>query len=383
MTAYTDYADHTDSFVRRTGPGRKGLVFPVKLFLLLKYIDLKEPHLKTIISWNHHGRSFKIHDHKQFRQIILPRFFASTSSETFRRQLSFWGLRRISGSGKKREEIGSYYHEKFLRSKDYLCRLIRRNGASGPLLDSEEPDFERMKAMPTSEQRRLSAPESDDELFAVLLSTSSNDAGATKRNGTQSSSSLLESSANVDAMSMKPSLVDSTSLHPFSNSYSNQLVPLLTNNMTITSTTLDPSSASSNHLQLTSAVTSNAPAASANDATNTMNPSLNSNLSFSNNYLNQQASLLTTTDITTSSFHPPLPMQTFDATTSNTNQEVAHNDRRRQAYQDIDLEQLLSDENEWQWRHLQPFPIGFQPPLSPRESEEMDKFMSFIRRCTE
>ncbi|GFH61873.1 hypothetical protein CTEN210_18349 [Chaetoceros tenuissimus] len=312
MTTYNDYAHHTDVFVKRTGPGRKGLVFPLKLFLLvLKYIDLKEPHLKTIISWNHHGRSFKIHDHKQFRQIILPRF-ANISKETFRRQLSFWGFRRISASGKKREEIGSYYHEKFLRTKDYLWRLIRRNGASGPLLDSEEPDFERMKAMPTSEQRRLTAPESDDELFAVLLS-SSNDASA--RTNSNQSSSLLSPNANVDAMSMNPSLVDSTSLsYPLNNSYVSH----------------------------------------------------------------QEASSFTNSNMLTSAIYPPptFPMQTCN--TSSTNQEES-NERERQTYQNIDLEQLLSDENEWQWRHLQPFPIGFQPPLSQSESEEFDQFLSFVR----
>ena len=294
---YTDYADHIDVFVKRTGPGRKGLVFPVKLFLLLKYIDLKEPQLKTIISWNHHGRSFKIHDHKQFRQIILPRFYASTSSETFRRQLSFWSFKRISATGAKNKqhtENGSYYNEKFLRSKDYLCRLIQRNEESEPLSD---PAFELMKAMPPSEQHRLTAPESDDELFDLLLSSSNQD---TRSRGSNNSSSVVAAATPRLCADGYPSI-------------NSCFVPLSTCS-------------------------------------------------------NQEASVLT----------HPLPKQTFDASTTNQTQT---NDNE-QTYDNIDLEKLLSDENEWQWRHLQPFPIGFQPPLSPGESEEMEQFMDFIRRKT-
>lgn len=111
----------------------------------------------------------KIHNHKQFRQIILPRFYATTSNETF------WGFKRISASSRgvpnRRAENGSYFHEKFLRSKDYLCRMIRRNESSGPPPpDGTEPNFENLNALPPSDQLRLTRPESDEELFELLLS---------------------------------------------------------------------------------------------------------------------------------------------------------------------------------------------------------------------
>ena len=328
--SYTDYSDHTDVFVKRNGPGRKGLVFPVKLFLLLKYIDLKEPHLETIISWNHHGRSFKIHDHKQFRQLIMPRFFGSNSSDTFRRQLNFWGFKRIlssaasSASGPTSRaqtpptENGSYYHEKFLRSKDYLCRLIRRSKASiNPL--EPVPDFELLKVLPPSEQQRLETPESDDELFEMLLSSSTNeDAGDRDYANSQSSDVVMPSNAQATSISVTTSSSNPTNLSvPFNTLFSQQEALLL------------------------------------------------------NNYI-----------MTSSIPPPPVPLHTFDAS-SRPNEVVTGNDRRIQAYHNLDLQQLLSDENEWQWRHLQPFPIGFQPPISHTESQEMDQFMKFIRIATE
>ncbi|GFH61954.1 predicted protein [Chaetoceros tenuissimus] len=234
--------------------------------------------------------------------------YASTSSETFRRQLSFWGFKRISTSS-NREENGSYYHEKFLRSKDYLCRLIPRcNEASGPLLDSEKPVFERMKAMSPSEQHRLTTPESDDELFDLLFLSSSN-------KDTRSRSS--NQSSSVVALATSGSFTD-------------------------------------------------------------VNPNINSSLvPFSSNNLNHEVSLFTANNMVISNADP-LPMQTSDA--SNTSQRET--DDNGQTYDNLDLEQLLSDENESQWRHLQPFPIGFQPPLSQGESEEMEQFMDFVRRKT-
>ena len=70
---YTDYADFSETYIRRRGAGG-GLPFPVKLFVLLKYIDLKEPNMQAIFSWNRHGRSFKIHDLNSFQLIMANHF---------------------------------------------------------------------------------------------------------------------------------------------------------------------------------------------------------------------------------------------------------------------------------------------------------------------
>ena len=39
--------------------------FPAKLFHMLEYIDLYEPNLAKIISWQPHGRCFRTHDVKK------------------------------------------------------------------------------------------------------------------------------------------------------------------------------------------------------------------------------------------------------------------------------------------------------------------------------
>ena len=437
MSRYIDYADQTDVFVKRTGPGRKGIVFPVKLFLLLKYIDLKEPNLKAIISWNHHGRSFKIHDHMRFRQIILPRFYATTSNETFRRQLSFWGFKRISAK-EKGAENGSYYHEKFLRSKDYLCRQILRT--SDRLPDNDEPDFERMQALPSSDQHRLTIPESDDKLFEMLLSTRRGTINATTSPSAAAAASVTatttEAAANTTTSMLNPSNLTSN-IVSFDTSHFNRGASLLLRRTGHTN--LPWSSLLLHTLHPTTNLMSSAAGAAedndtSNDATASMRPS-HHDCSISRHFNNNFNPLLTSsstnhvskfnststeninTNTTTSikpnhdvAVHPfnnscnqetPLVIRSTPSTTNISTQQqilstanistteateenrvVADNDRI-QAYQNIDLEQLLSDENEWQWRHLQPFPICFQPPLSEGESEDMDQFMSFVRGASE
>ncbi|GFH55781.1 hypothetical protein CTEN210_12257 [Chaetoceros tenuissimus] len=316
---YTDYTNFAGrAYVQRSGAGG-GLPFPVKLFVLLKYIDLKEPHLKAIFSWNHHGRSFKIHDLNNFRQIILSRFFPKCSYETFRRQLNFWGFkRRTRDLVPEQPEYGSYYNEKFLRSKDYLCRLIERKKysnrrAAGQSPDSssgqesktdsqssgveEEPDFSILSAMPLSEQCRLVEPESDDDLFALLLK------GSSDCNSNDNSS---ESS-------------DPAPYNYFSSSGGGVEIA----GRRVSEPTMSTTSYSSAHLGYFPSSSDGKP---------------------SNNTLSRL-------------------------------------DHRHFAYRNIDLESILSDENEWQWRNLVPFPIGSQPPPTQDDVENLERFMAFVREA--
>ena len=336
--AYIDYADFPEVYVRRGGAGR-GLLFPVKLFILLKYIDLKEPNLKEIFSWNRHGRSFKIHDLKCFRLVILPRFFPRCSYETFRRQLNFWGFkRRTRGLVPLGQlEYGSYYHEKFLRSKDYLCRQIVRkkyssNGrqsfdssSSGqePKADrnpsaEEEPDFSTLKAMPLSEQSRIEKPESDNDLFALLLLKGSNNCNSNHDSCTECSDpSLLavSSSLNLEQM-MSVSNAGGTRLGQYPSNYGGR------SNNPNTQSRLDQRDFAYRNIDLPS-----------NDGRSN-NPNTQSRL-----------------------------------------------DHRHFAYRNIDLQKILSDENEWQWSHLEPLAIGSQPPPTQDEVEDLQNFMKFVREA--
>lgn len=127
--------------------------FPVKLFNMLKHIDLNEPELAKIISWQPHGRAFVAHDHKRFEKEVLPRFFDQKYWASFRRQLNLWGFRRLAQSG---PDNGAYYNELFLRSKPFLCRSISRttpgssNGSRIKANPDTEPLFYTMPPLPPS-----------------------------------------------------------------------------------------------------------------------------------------------------------------------------------------------------------------------------------------
>ena len=130
-------------------------LFPEKLFNILQYIDIYEPELAQIMSWQPHGRCFRVHNIKQFEAHVLPRFFKHNKYASFRRQLNLWGFKRLF---QKSGDNGAYYHELFLRSKAFLHRrTVRCCGPRGPPTrngckpsDFGEPHFYNMSPMPPS-----------------------------------------------------------------------------------------------------------------------------------------------------------------------------------------------------------------------------------------
>ena len=162
-TTSTAYLYHDYSMVNYTEKHlvTKGGVkapFPVKLFYMLEHIDLHEPELSSIISWQPHGRCFITHNPLKMEELILPRFFKQKQYASFRRQLNLWGFSRISQKG---TDGGAYYHELFLRSKPYLCRDMKRGLIQRSLVEGTtsttitinpktEPMFNSMPALPPS-----------------------------------------------------------------------------------------------------------------------------------------------------------------------------------------------------------------------------------------
>ena len=126
--------------------------FPMKVFKMLEHIDIHEPELAYIVSWQPDQRSFLVHGGaKKMEQHILPRFFKGQKQyASFRRQLNLWGFRRINQKG---TDKGAYYHEMFLRAKPNLCRdmslLMAQTQASSsndsPRYDSTWGDVEEVK----------------------------------------------------------------------------------------------------------------------------------------------------------------------------------------------------------------------------------------------
>jgi hypothetical protein len=143
-------ADKRKPFVAKGGVRES---FPIKLFKMLEHIDLHEPELANIVSWQPDGRSFLIHGGaKKMEQHILPRFFKGQKQyASFRRQLNLWGIRRVDQKG---ADKGAYYHEIFIRGKPNLCRdmsllMARTQGSSSsrnrPRYDSTWGNVEEVK----------------------------------------------------------------------------------------------------------------------------------------------------------------------------------------------------------------------------------------------
>mmetsp|Transcript_6568 Transcript_6568/g.9816 ORF Transcript_6568/g.9816 Transcript_6568/m.9816 type:complete len:341 (-) Transcript_6568:232-1254(-) len=127
--------------------GGVAIPFPIKLHNMLEHIELIEPELSHIISWQPHGRCFIVHKPRLFSEDPqgLARFFKQKKYASFQRQLNLYGFNRIT----KGPDRGSYYHERFLRGKSFLCQGIKRTKVKGtgtrmPSNPDAEPDFYQM-----------------------------------------------------------------------------------------------------------------------------------------------------------------------------------------------------------------------------------------------
>lgn len=122
---------------RRGGPA---MSFPYKLHTMLANTD--RGGYSHIVTWRPHGRCFVIHDTKLFASEILPVYFHLNKITSFQRQLNLYGFARLT----RGPDAGGYYHELFLRGKEFLCARIQRmkvkgtgyKAASNP---NDEPDF--------------------------------------------------------------------------------------------------------------------------------------------------------------------------------------------------------------------------------------------------
>lgn len=131
--ANDDAADYEDTHVVKGGVTTP---FPMKLHEMLK--ATQEQGMEDIVSWQPHGRCFVVHKPKEFTE-LLPRFFKLSKYPSFQRQLNLYGFQRLTG-GKDR---GAYYHEFFLRDREFLGYSIQRMKVKGTGVRSRSrPDQE-------------------------------------------------------------------------------------------------------------------------------------------------------------------------------------------------------------------------------------------------
>lgn len=127
--------------------------FPHQLHKLLE-----ENKYENIISWQPHGRSFRIHNKEEFIEKVMRKHFDQSKLTSFHRQLNLYGFTRQLENG---PDKGGYFHKDFLRGHPHLCDSMTRVGKGKRAKEKEEklsgkcttsagpePNFYKMKFLP-------------------------------------------------------------------------------------------------------------------------------------------------------------------------------------------------------------------------------------------
>ncbi|KAL3789629.1 hypothetical protein HJC23_003178 [Cyclotella cryptica] len=115
---YNDYATKPPSPHECPITKKSNSNFPAKLHRMIS-----NPANSQAITWQYHGRAWKVIDKKFLVDVVIPKYFLQTRYESFTRQLSGWGFKRLYQSG---PDYQCYYHECFLRGLPHLTRLMKR-----------------------------------------------------------------------------------------------------------------------------------------------------------------------------------------------------------------------------------------------------------------
>ena len=79
--------------------------FPAMLHRMLTDIDemgRADPSLKSlqeVVSWQEHGKAFRVHDKKKFIEVVMPTWFSRIKYSSWVRQLSSYGFQKIHADG--------------------------------------------------------------------------------------------------------------------------------------------------------------------------------------------------------------------------------------------------------------------------------------------
>ncbi|KAL7489978.1 hypothetical protein ACHAW6_016180 [Cyclotella cf. meneghiniana] len=142
---YSDYATQTPSPHECPITKKSHSNFPAKLHRIIS-----NPANSQAIAWQSHGRAWKVIDKKLLVNVVIPKYFLQTKYESFTRQLSGWGFKRLYQTG---PDYQCYYHECFLRGLPHLTRLMKRvvphQGKLVPNVEAE-PKFSEMPPLSTA-----------------------------------------------------------------------------------------------------------------------------------------------------------------------------------------------------------------------------------------
>jgi hypothetical protein len=99
---------------------------------------------ENIVSWQPHGKAFRVHQPEVFASTVMPRYFKQqTKYKSFQRQLHLYGFRRIN----KGIDSGAYFHRMFIRNQRSLSlrmSYIKIKGMRSKAIEHHtggDPDF--------------------------------------------------------------------------------------------------------------------------------------------------------------------------------------------------------------------------------------------------
>ncbi|KAG7363708.1 HSF-type DNA-binding protein [Nitzschia inconspicua] len=111
----------SSSLVAATTASSLEAPFAIRVHRMLTAVS--ELGLEDIVSWNPDGRTFRVHQPREFERWILPNYFSNqTQYRSFQRQLNFYAFSRI----KTGQLAGSYGHVCFVKGQEALAHCIQR-----------------------------------------------------------------------------------------------------------------------------------------------------------------------------------------------------------------------------------------------------------------
>lgn len=121
-----------------TNAGAGDATYVLRIHEMLE--DAEKEQQTHIVSWQPHGRAFRIHKEQEFVEQIMPRYFKAKIG-SFRRWLRAWGFARMT-EGKDR---GAWYHRHFVRGVTSFCKGMTRQQMAHSMINwppaGQVPDF--------------------------------------------------------------------------------------------------------------------------------------------------------------------------------------------------------------------------------------------------
>jgi hypothetical protein len=114
--------------------GNRGYQFPWKLHDMLQ--EAQKLGKQAIVSFQSHGKAFRVHNKELFSVEIMPLFFKQSKYKSFQRQLHLWGFKRILEG----PDEGAYYHEAFLKGRPNLCHYMTRQKVKSETVKNENQE---------------------------------------------------------------------------------------------------------------------------------------------------------------------------------------------------------------------------------------------------